>query len=324
MLPDDRVLWMPGAILLGIWAAWRQNVSVVYSTSPNPSTLLTGYAISRVLRLPLVSEFRDPWMNNPFRIPRPFAWMERFESWLERAIVTNSAQLIVTSDQYRDDFRRTYPAHRLAPIAYVPNGYDPEDFENQQPKSFPRFTILHAGNFYGSRSSLPFLESLSRLLAARPRLRSGVRVLFIGSIDPETSRTVAVLGLDDIVTQRGNLSHRESISCMLGADLLLLVPGPGAGTMPGKIYEYAAARKPIFAIASVGACQQFVERYALGSVASPLNGEEIDAALEKAIFGAWAHLSDSPYYGSDLDAYSRRTIARSIASILDNLQKRTD
>ena len=81
------------------------------------------------------------------------------------------------------------------------------------------------------------------------------------------------LGLEEWVRTVGYLPHLESVEYLLKADVLLLIVNfDEFCVVPGKIYEYIAARKPVLALV-------------------PPNGEEA-RLLKKAGSGIWADPQD--------------------------------
>jgi glycosyltransferase involved in cell wall biosynthesis len=319
LFPDDRICWVPGAIWLGAEAVRRHKPSVLYSTSPDPSVHLVALALARLMRLPWVAEFRDPWTMNPFREPRPFAWMERAEHWLERRVVTTADHIVVTSAEYAADFCKSYPELDLGKFSHLPNGFDPEDFEGVQAERFDKFTIVHAGNFYEKRTARPFLLGLRRWLERDRQALASTQVLFVGRKDPDSTAAIRELGLQDTVTQTGVLPHRRTVASMLGADLLLLVPGPGEGTMPGKIFEYLAARKPVLTIADEGVARELVCRAGIGSAIYLSDVEGLAAELARLRQAIIAHLFPYPDTTELLRQYDSRCIAGRLASVLDRV-----
>jgi len=318
-IPDDRIVWVPLAILFGLLAVVRDRPAIIYSTSPSPSTHLVGYFLASLTGLPWVIEFRDPWMLNPFRIPRPFKWMETLEGIIEKKVFHKAQHIVVTSQEYKRGFLCRYPLLSPECISHIPNGFDPEDFAGVTAEPFAFFTIVHAGTFYEARSSAPFLEGVALALATDPGLKENFRVVFVGQHDLLTAAAIDRLSLDKVVSQVGIVSHRRSIEHLAGADLLLLIPGPGEGTMPGKVYEYLAARKPILALSDEGPVSALISSTSAGVVVSPEDIPGIAAAIlslyhAKTVNTTYGHVDNKV-----LKQFDRREIARNTASLLDDL-----
>jgi len=274
------------------------------------------------MHLPWVAEFRDPWTMNSFRKARPFAWMERAEHKLERRVVTNADHIVVTSAEYAEDFIRNYPGLDVGIFSHLPNGFDPEDFECVEAERFDKFTIVHAGNFYEQRSARPFLLGLRRWLECDKQALASTQVLFVGRKDPDSTVAIRELGLQGTVIQTGVLGHRQTVANMLGADILLLVPGPGVGTMPGKVFEYLAARKPILTIADEGVARELVRRTGTGSTVHPSDIAGLAAELARIREAIVARSFPYPDTTQLLRQYNRRCIAGLLASVLDEMMER--
>lgn len=321
-IPDDRAPWMPLAIALGAWSIVIDRPSILYSTSPSPSTLLVGYVLRYIFRLPWIVEFRDPWMLNPFRRHRPIKWMEQFEVWLERVVLSGATHIVVTSPQYKNDLLARYPQRSSDSITYIPNGFDPEDFKDVIPQHFDKFTVVHAGNFYGARSSRPFLTALHMAIEMHPSMKERLQVLFVGQHDPATEQAITELGLGRIVQQIGVVPHIKSIEFIMGADILLLVPGPGNGTMPGKTFEYLAGRKPILALTDEGTVSELITSTETGEVVAPHDALAISKALTR-LFTICTSPGGYPYPAANasdsLKQFDRKEIASRTARLMDAL-----
>jgi hypothetical protein len=84
--------------------------------------------------------------------------------------------------------------------------------------------------------------------------RDDVQIDFYGSPEPSVDYLSHACGLDGVATQRGMVGRDEALAAERRAQLLLLVlssSAKDAGTIPGKVFEYLAARRPIVAVGSV-------------------------------------------------------------------------
>lgn len=321
LIPDIRVFWFPGALIAGIVALLRYNIKVLYSTSP--SAHLVACVLSLIFKLPFIVEFRDPWIANPFRHPRSIAWLEHLDQMLEKMVIMRSNHIIVTSSRYRDDFLAFYKELSADKISFIPNGYDPADFENLIPHRYDKTTIVHIGNFYDARSSLIFLKALSSILDASPALASIMQAVFVGNLDPAGMQFIEDGHLSDVIIVKGQLNHADALRFMCGADALLLIPGPGEGTMPGKTYEYMRACKPIFCLADEGPAKDLINHAGIGMVVSTNDEGNIAYSLRKFIDSIVTKSFNYPDISTLLITYDRREIARKTSDILNNISNKS-
>ncbi len=106
---------------------------------------------------------------------------------------------------------------------------------------------------------------------------------------------------------------------MRSADVLLLL---NDGTnIPGKTFEYLAARRPILAVVPESPAADLVLDTAAGVVVSPDDERGIELAL-KGLYDSWARgelgdLEDRPA----LRRYSRQQTALELANVFDDVVK---
>ena len=319
MVPDYLVNWIPGAVLQGLRTVRKYDVDVILSLSPLPSGLLVGYWLHRLTGKPWVIDFRDPWTTNPFTEKKSFSFLEKLDTALECTVLKAANHIIVINKYFISPLQKKYPNLLDEKFTIIPNGYDPQDFAHLTPKSFDRFTILHTGNFYGHRKATTFLKGLYILLDQQPTLREQIQVLFVGNLDFEGRACLARLALADVVHTIEPVPHRTSLEYILGADLLLLIPGPGVGTMTGKIFEYLAAQKPIFAIAESGVVKDTIISFGIGEVADPVDDTQIANKLFHIIQLIKSKKFIYPLNLDLLNSFDRRQIAGQVAQVLQDV-----
>jgi glycosyltransferase involved in cell wall biosynthesis len=100
-----------------------------------------------------------------------------------------------------------------------------------------------------------------------------VRVHFLGGVSPEIrarfDRIIGEHGLDGQFFFPGDIPYAEAKQAQIDADYLLLIVDTGAtsdGVIPGKLFEYVAARRPIFALTDPGATASIIRDGRLGWV----------------------------------------------------------
>jgi glycosyltransferase involved in cell wall biosynthesis len=315
LIPDTAVLWYPRAVEAGLSLLRRQRFDLILATGEPYSAYLIAKALSRRSGVPYVLDMRDPWTIAPYREVRRAAWRQSVERWQERRILAGCRACVFA---FRPDglYDEAYPQW-AGKFHYVPNGYDPADFAGVVPRHFDRFTIVHSGTFLpGYRPARPFLVALRGLLSRRPDLAERLQVLFVGRPGEEGSH-IQELGLSGVVRQVGYLPHRESISHLLGADLLLLVGGHHRWEETGKVYEYLAAGKPILALVHPqGSAARLLASYPLARV---VDRDDLDGsanALETALAGRAPAPSDTN--GEWAAPFQRPTLTAKLARILDH------
>jgi glycosyltransferase involved in cell wall biosynthesis len=239
-IPDRDASWLVPAI----WRGWRHGAAhrpdVVYSSGPPFSAHIAAAALARLLRVPWVADFRDPWARAPWRDDR-FAFERKAWAVLERFVVRHADAVVFVTDTNRRDFAREYgPA--AARFSLVPNGCDLRDFDGLARRSPPdreRFVMLHAGSLYGARNPAALFRALVSAIAKGRIDGSSFRLRFIGRVGglgldlPALARE---LGLEAVVEFASHMPRRASLQEMLDASALLIVQPITTVSIPAKLY----------------------------------------------------------------------------------------
>jgi glycosyltransferase involved in cell wall biosynthesis len=283
IVPDhNAVTWAPYATRLARRLIARNGYDCVVTTSAYESTHLIGLGLGR-RRPAWIADFRDGWTFHPWRPPFPTAAQRWLDVALERRVVHSAERTIVVERPVGDDFRE-----RLGIDAgYVPNGWDP-DLETEAagtqapPLDSDALTLVHTGKLSGDWGRHPgaLFEALSRMHAEEPDLERRLQLVLAGRLDREEQRLIERAGLERIVRHVGMLSRAQAMALQRSADVLVLLTSPTlVWELPGKVFEYFGARRPILALAKNNEAARLIEETRTGWVVAPDDVEAIAAKL---------------------------------------------
>lgn len=316
LVPDPLVLWAVLATVRAVLLVAFKRIDVVYATSPMQSGLIVGYLVKRICRKPLIVEMRDPWTTNPFAVKRAFRILDCIEDALERRILIAADRIVVINENFILPILEKYPSLNAEKFSVIPNGFDEDDFKDIDPVRGDALTIAHAGQFYQGRSALPFLKAFAVASSRHSSIREKWRLRLVGSGD-EYRGVIEELGIASQVDIVGMVPHKLALRNIVGADLLLLVPGDGLSTMTGKIFEYLAAKKPIFAVANDCAAANLITRFGIGRVAPPGDIDMIAACLVDLMVSIESGDFRYPDLQEVYDNYERKGIAARCSAVMD-------
>lgn len=235
---------------------------------------------------------------------------------LERFVVNRADRVVFVSEANRVEFAEHYGPALSSKFEVVRNGCDVTEFEQVQPVRRPsdRFVLLHAGSLYGGRTPAPLLEALSEAIRDGDIDPQGVRVRFLGpnALD-DTHATCERLGLGGVVEFVPRVPREEGLLAMASASCLLLLQPGHSVSVPGKLYEYIATGRPIFAIAEEGETADVVRRTGFGVSVPPANRGAIRDALVALCRQGWVEPEPAPR-----SLYDGAIGALAIAGILES------
>ena len=115
----------------------------------------------------------------------------------------------------------------------------------------------------------------------------------------------------------GLLPRARALGLQQAADGLLLIPGD-AGATTAKVYEYLAARKPIFAVTEQdGVAAELLRAAGDHTIAETGDAESLARALEKYL-ERWTGGSYRPRPDFDLDAFEYANLGQKLLELLDD------
>jgi glycosyltransferase involved in cell wall biosynthesis len=307
--------WVKPALALGAELIRRHRPSLLIATGPPFGTLKVGLMLAERFGLPLISDFRDPWTYEYLWKPRSRAH-ERDERQWERRVVAGSARVLVVTPSMAKRMREDYPAY-ADKVELLTNGWDepPTDVVFRPNR---RFTIAHVGTIVDIRQPTLFLDALTRLKERHPDIAAQMCVRFVGPSSPPISGQLATRNLVGVVEDVGPVSRRRSKEYMQTADVLLLHELETTIAIPGKCFEYLAARRPILAFIPEQSDVAWFLRQT--DCATIVGREDLDRVVEilLQLWRSWRNGGlraglDETWFAQ----FHRRELTRRLASLLD-------
>ncbi|MDH7516224.1 MAG: glycosyltransferase family 4 protein, partial [Bacteroidota bacterium] len=267
-IPDARMGWLRTAIREGLRIIDVEGVDALYSSSPPYTCALIARALKRRTGLPWVAGFRDPWrgfLSAPKRWFLP-DWIERH---MEYSVFRECDRMEVAWVGILKDFHAKYPTVPIGKVHHLPNGFDSADFPTVEIIEDKRFVVTYTGSLYGKRNPATFLSAVEKLARQGDVDLSSLRLQFIGRFGEDILRMLENPFLQPAVEVKGYLPHAESIRHLFQSHALLLIVDDYPGNeeiVPGKVYEYIGAGKPIIALAPPGAVEDVIRETRSGRV----------------------------------------------------------
>jgi len=275
----NRIGWAPFAIRAAKKILKKDNPSVIISRSTPIVSHLVALKLKESSKLPWIACFSDPWTQSSYYASRNKI-IKKIDEYLEKKVMLAADKIVVTTEQTKRLFLEKYKIENK--IIVIPNSYDSSEFsekidENKENK----FTITHAGNFYGPRSPEPFFRAL-KVLNDEMDIDKNFKVRLIGKVR-SIKNLVLKYKFGDFVQLIDTLPRKDVFSHLFGSDVLLLIDAPSAKEsvfLPSKLIEYINMAKPILAVVPEGASADVVRATKTGVVVAPDDAEGIKNAIK--------------------------------------------
>lgn len=250
-LPEVKFAWYFSALRAAQRLARGTRFDAILSWACYHTSNVVGLGLKRVMQLPWVAHFSDPWVDNPYFRSAPLQrWVCRR---MEKAVIREADAVVFVTREAADVVMRKYPPPWRERIHVIPHGFDRELLGGIRlgPMHGGPLHLVYTGSFYQRmRTPLGLLEGLRLLGQDRP-LQGQLKVTLIGP-NAELYRPAAEeMGLLDVVKFHSLLPFTQTLQAAAEADVLLLIDGSsraGGLFLPSKLVDYLMFRKPILGL----------------------------------------------------------------------------
>ena len=186
---------------------------------------------------------------------------------MERVGFARAHGVIVNTHQLAEALAPRYPA---VPVAWVPNGVDPECLPPPARSRYPGLGLAYAGTLYGSRDLRPVVRALRTFLERHPEAaRAGSKLRIAGLAELRHARAfndaVAAAGMQPYVELLGPLPRAEALDVVCRSRLAVVLAQEQELQIPAKLYESVAMGVPTLVVAPAGSAAG-VEGHRVGAI----------------------------------------------------------
>ncbi len=317
-LPDPRVFWRRPAVRFMKEFLKNRHIDFMITTGPPHSMHLIGLSLKRKFKIPWLADFRDPWsdwdMLDEFHTSGPARSIHRK---MEKKVADAADVLLTVSQTWAENLERRYGK----PVAVITNGFDTADFKSSESETPNRFILAHFGLINQFRHAPAFWNALGNLCNQDPAFREELKVDLYGVMDPEIESYIKDWDESgNHVWIHGSVSHKEVIEKYRNAAVVLMFMNKSVnarGHIPGKLFEYLSARKPILALGDPeGDAARIIRDSGAGVVVRWDDQESIQNTLQ-SLFKAFGNNSLPVPDNESVRKFSRKELTQQLVSLLN-------
>jgi glycosyltransferase involved in cell wall biosynthesis len=311
-IPDARKLWVKPSISYLAKVIADEGIETIITTGPPHSLHLIGLGLKKKYNIQWIADFRDPWTSIGYHKKLRLTESSRLKhEALERSVLVKADKIVVTSNTTKSEFEAITPK----PIKVITNGFDDELQPVEQDADF---TISHVGSLLTGRNPLGLWQALQELIAENESFKKSLKVQLAGVVGEEVLQSIKEYGLSAYVVQLGYLSHPKVLETQQKSQLLLLLEIDAEetrGIIPGKLFEYLNAKRPILAIGPKGwEAGNMVEKHQAGHMCL----HQDVASLKRVVLEAFQKYEKGNLNCDSVgvEHYHRRALTESLAKFI--------
>lgn len=331
LFPDSVTLWRIPSLFWLLANGRALDIKAVWSSSGPETAHLIGLNAKTMMKVPLVVDFRDLWVDDPYKM-FPTSVHRRRASSVERSIVHKADSITVVGEEMKRILSDKYDVEQKTVV--IRNGFDAEDILQARLSgnvSGGTGELLGAYANTTKNVSLVYMGSMhdfyapawDTLLLALAELRAkgySVSIESVGYVTPRLrQRGEEILG--ERCVFHGYLPHARALEILLNGNIAVLLLDRregGSQTVTGKVYELLASGLPILCIAPKYAeGVRLVLEHQRGMVCEPESdiSDVVDVILKLASHPRLV-VEDAV---KQFEGYSRRTQAAELAQVLNSI-----
>ena len=315
-IPDARVGWVKPSVSFLSEYVVANNIDTIITTGPPHSLHLIGMQLKAKLAIKWLADFRDPWTTIHYhKSLRLTKASEKKHKDLERKVLQTADQITVTSPTTKKEFE----AITSQPITVITNGFEEQEFDRVTLDT--SFTIAHIGSLLTERNPIALWEVLKELKEENNSFAKDFKIVLAGVTSNEVFTSLNNFGLQDQLDIKGYVSHQEALQLQRSSQLLLLLEMDRPETraiIPGKLFEYLQARRPIVAIGPEGSdIENILSQTQSGQFFTPQN----QSLLKAHILACYHKYQKGKLNNNDASIahFSRKKLTQTIATVLKSL-----
>ncbi len=320
--PDKHMGWIKPSLKEVGKIIKKEDIDIVYASSPPHSCSVIGAETKRKFNLPFVMDYRDEWTITPEIKNLVYKKDEKLESYF----IKKADHLIFNTHPVEVLYRKKY---NLKNTDTIPNSY-PENIKAADKINKKEFIIFYAGVINEERDPTLLFRAINRLN------KKDIKFLYVGNKKDKASvrRLAEKEGIIDKCMFRDYMPQEDLAKLMYRSSLLFLPQNETLYTaVASKAYEYLRTGLPILVYYNSSPAgnewirkrkdhetTKIIRKYSRNSYyVLTDNLDEMEDALSDA-YGKWKKGKLKAYVDREfINKYSEEKLTRKLASVLDSV-----
>jgi hypothetical protein len=251
-IPDARSLWIGPSVKFLLKYLKENSVDAIFTDGPPHTNTMIANIIKEKTGIPWLADFQDPWTQvDYYQLLKLTKWADRKHRRMEQRVFKNADKITIVSPSWKRDLESIGAKN----VGVIPWGYDEEDFDGEQVEPDKKFLISHLGLLGSDRNPDLLFRVICELCVEEPGFKDAIELRLIGSVDFSVKEAAGKFNVLEYVKFESQIPRKESLRLMRKSQLLLLLLNKAdnaQGRIPGKLFEYMRAGRPILCFGPAG------------------------------------------------------------------------
>lgn len=303
------------------------DIELIHVSADPWAPLKVAQRVSQELTIPLIVDFRDPWSIHEGKMalrPAYTRWLiRRFEKKLFKqasAIILNTE---TACSVYQKHYQADIPQERFHTVR---NAFDRGLFRRvTDPKNHEVkpacFKALYFGRFRAFVSPEVLFRAFVQYTQKLNLTPSQAQLEIVGGLSDEHLQLAEHCGISAFLTLSSSVPFRDCLPTLQSASALILVIEPECYMqIPGKLYDYFAAARPIIALSANQEANQMITEVHMGVA---IDHQDLDAITQALVdqYQTWKKSPKDDFVTLEalVEPYSAHRQAEKIATLYEQV-----
>ncbi len=318
-IPDARKFWIQPSVKFLLQYLDENPVDAIFSNGPPHSNTRIATLLKQKTGIPFLADFQDPWTQvDYYQLLHLTKWADDKHHRLEQDVFKHADAVSIVSPTWKNDLKEIGAKN----VSVIPWGYDQDDFKNIKRQIDEKFTLTHLGIMGYDRNPSVLFKVLKDLIEEVEDFENDVEIKLVGQVDFSVLEAIQLNGIEGILNLVGSVSRSEALQLCCNSNLLLLLlnqQSNALGRIPGKLFEYLAARRPIIVLGAEESDATTIVLESKGGVGA--NYEDYDK-IKKIIIDYYQQYKTGNLQNpvnSHIQQYSNQSLTKKVAALLDSI-----
>ena len=317
-IPDARSLWVRPSVKFLVKYLKENPVDAIFSDGPPHTNTRVATLVHQKTNIPFLADFQDPWTQvDYYPLMKLTSWADQRHKRMEQEAFEAASKITIASPSWKKDLESI--GAKNVDVLYW--GFDEDDFQHIDYKLDSHFTITHAGLIGFDRLPQVFFQALSELCNELSEFTKYLRIQLAGQIDYSVVESYQKNDLAPFVKNLGIINRDNTLQLIVSSQILLLLLNQALnakGRVPGKLFEYLKANRPILCLGPTDSdVAKIIKDTQRGNTFNYPDKEAIKQYVMK-LFNAFLERR-SAYLASNIDKYSVKNQTKILSSYLSKI-----
>lgn len=242
--------WLPLSFVKSCQIIRNNHIKIIYTSAPPFFSLALGYLLKKIFKIPLITEYRDPWSDNPYFLGNVSEFTKKNYNKIDRKVLKTSDAIIAISKGLKEYLIKSFPSIvQKEKIFVLPNGLE---MNSSLPTGarFPpnnKIVLTFTGKLYGLRDLKPLIKIVSSVKDLGKLKGISLEINIFGRYNFEyLSNLIQKYNVSEYFSLNGFIPRNECLKKISESTLTLHIgENFNYPTISFKVWDYLSMRKKI-------------------------------------------------------------------------------